>query len=85
MYPSFDIENTYINKVVAGIDEAGRGPLCGPVFAGCVIVNKKSYPKKVNDSKKLTEKVREEIFNEILDLENQGKIFFGIGKSTYII
>lgn len=79
MYPSFDIENTYINKVVAGIDEAGRGPLCGPVFASCVVVNKKYYPKKVNDSKKLTEKVREEIFNEILDLEKQGKIFFGIG------
>lgn len=82
MYPSFDIENTYINKVVAGIDEAGRGPLCGPVFASCVVVNKKYYPKKVNDSKKLTEKVRDEIFNEILDLEKQGKIFFGIGTAS---
>ncbi len=82
MYPSFDIENTYINKVIAGIDEAGRGPLCGPVFASCVVVNKKYYPKKVNDSKKLTEKVREEIFNEILDLEKQGKIFFGIGTAS---
>ena len=46
MYPSFEIENSFNNKVVAGIDEAGRGPLCGPVFASCVIVNKKYYPKQ---------------------------------------
>lgn len=82
MYPSFEIENSFNNKVVAGIDEAGRGPLCGPVFASCVIVNKKYYPKRVNDSKKLTEKIREEIFNEILDLEKQNKIFFGIGTAS---
>ena len=82
MYPSFEIENSFNNKVVAGIDEAGRGPLCGPVFASCVVVNKKYYPKRVNDSKKLTEKNRQEIFNEILDLEKQNKIFFGIGTAS---
>lgn len=82
MHPSFEIENSFNNKVVAGIDEAGRGPLCGPVFASCVVVNKKYYPKRVNDSKKLTEKIREEIFNEILDLEKQNKIFFGIGTAS---
>ena len=36
--PNFDLENS-LGGVVAGIDEAGRGPLCGPVFAACVIIN----------------------------------------------
>lgn len=82
MYPNFDIENSTNYKVIAGIDEAGRGPLCGPVFAGCAVVHKKYYPKNVNDSKKLTEKNREEIFEEILQLEKQDKIFFGIGTAS---
>ena len=44
--------------------------------------HKKYYPKNVNDSKKLTEKNREEIFEEILQLEKQDKIFFGIGTAS---
>ena len=54
-FPNFDIENLY-NGIVAGIDEAGRGPLCGSVVASCVILNKEKYPNGLNDSKKLSEK-----------------------------
>lgn len=77
--PNFDIENSYNLPVIAGIDEAGRGPLCGPVFASCVVVDRNFFPKDVNDSKKLTESKREKIFNEILELEKNEKLFFGIG------
>lgn len=80
--PSFDIENSFDYKIIAGIDEAGRGPLCGPVFAACAIIpDRNIYPKAVDDSKKLTEKHREEIFEEILELESKSKIFFGIGQA----
>ncbi len=89
MYPNFDLENNFKqqknfeNAIIAGIDEAGRGPLCGSVLAGCVvIINQKEYPKNVNDSKKLTEKKREEIFEEILQLEKNGKILFATGEAN---
>ena len=75
--PSFDIENSLLG-ITAGIDEAGRGPLCGPVFASCVILNKENFPKNINDSKKITEKNREKIFNNILEYEKQGLLFFGV-------
>lgn len=52
-------------KLVAGIDEAGRGPLAGPVVVACVIMPEDSYIIGVNDSKKLSEKKREKIFEEI--------------------
>ena len=79
--PDFSIENSYNLNVIAGIDEAGRGPLCGPVFAGCVVLNREKYPLKINDSKKLTEKNREEIFEEMMDLEKQNLLFFGVGRA----
>lgn len=78
--PTFRIENQY-KGIIAGIDEAGRGPLCGPVVAGCVILNRKKYPLKLNDSKKLSKKQREEIFEEILQLESQEFLYFGIGQA----
>ncbi len=49
-------------ELVCGIDEAGRGPLCGPVVAAAVILKKDDHIEGVNDSKKLTEKKREELF-----------------------
>lgn len=79
--PNFSIENSYNLDVIAGIDEAGRGPLCGPVFAGCVILNRKNYPFKIDDSKKLTEKNREEIFDEMMNLEKDNLLFFGVGRA----
>jgi ribonuclease HII len=50
---------------ICGIDEAGRGPLCGPVVAGAVILPKDCQILYLNDSKKLSEKRREELFLEI--------------------
>ncbi len=52
-------------KLIAGIDEAGRGPLAGPVFAAAVILPEKVDFKYVNDSKKLTEKQRNLALQEI--------------------
>ena len=50
---------------VCGIDEAGRGPLAGPVVAGAVILPKDDIILYLNDSKKLSEKKREELYDEI--------------------
>lgn len=54
-------------KVVCGIDEAGRGPLAGPVYAAAVILKKGQTIEGVNDSKKLSEKKREALYNKIID------------------
>jgi ribonuclease HII len=51
---------------VAGVDEAGRGPLAGPVVASAVILNPRKIPKGLNDSKQLTAARREELYEEIL-------------------
>jgi ribonuclease HII len=51
---------------VAGLDEAGRGPLAGPVVAAAVILDPDCIPDGLNDSKKLTVKKREALFDEIL-------------------
>lgn len=50
---------------IAGIDEAGRGPLAGPVIAAAVVLPADFQHAMLNDSKKLTEKQREELFQEI--------------------
>lgn len=54
-------------KFICGIDEAGRGPLAGPVFAAAVILRENEEIKGLNDSKKLSEKKREELFPIICD------------------
>lgn len=60
----FDAE--YFDKgIICGIDEAGRGPLCGPVVAGAVVLPKDFDILYINDSKKLSEKKREEVYSEI--------------------
>ena len=51
---------------VGGIDEAGRGPLAGPVIAAVVIINPLNYPDGLNDSKKLSCKAKERLFDEIM-------------------
>lgn len=52
-------------KYIVGIDEAGRGPLAGPVFAAAVLFDPSYENEEINDSKKLSEKKREELFLEI--------------------
>lgn len=54
-------------KNICGIDEAGRGPLCGPVVAAAVILDKDVIIEGVNDSKKISEKKREELYDKIID------------------
>ena len=52
---------------LCGIDEVGRGPLAGPVVAGAVILPKDCHILYINDSKKLSEKKREELYDEIME------------------
>lgn len=63
--------------VVAGIDEAGRGPLAGPVVAACAILPEDFDVIGVDDSKKLSEKRREELYEEILNKA----LAYGVGIS----
>ncbi|HPM74643.1 MAG TPA: ribonuclease HII, partial [Saccharofermentans sp.] len=62
-YETFFREKGY--KAIAGIDEAGRGPLAGPVVAGICILDPDTRILGLDDSKKLTEKRREELYLEI--------------------
>jgi ribonuclease HII len=64
MLPNFSIEDS-LKGIVVGIDEAGRGPLAGPVVAAAVIIQDPSKLIGVNDSKKLTKLTREKLFVEI--------------------
>lgn len=54
-------------KYIAGVDEAGRGPLAGPVYAAAVILPDDAFIEGINDSKKLTEKRREELYDIICE------------------
>ena len=62
-------------KVIVGVDEAGRGPLAGPVVAGAVIFSRAYINKDINDSKQLTEKKREELFEVI----KRDAVAYGVG------
>lgn len=64
-------------RIVAGIDEVGRGPLAGPVVAAAVILERKSIPSGLDDSKKLTEPKREYFFDLIMRCA-----FVGIGMAS---
>ncbi len=55
-------------KAIAGVDEAGRGPLAGPVYAAAVILPESARLDGINDSKKLSEKKREELFEKITEI-----------------
>ena len=62
------IEKEYLNdniKIIAGIDEAGRGPLAGPVVAACVVFDNDVVIEGINDSKKISSKKRDLLFDEI--------------------
>ena len=59
------IYNSKEVKYICGIDEAGRGPLAGPVVIAAVIMPRNSMIEGVNDSKKVSEKKREKLYEEI--------------------
>lgn len=63
---TFDLERKR-SGYLAGVDEAGRGPLAGPVFAAAVILPDDVIIDGINDSKKLTEKKRDALFDEIIE------------------
>ena len=63
--PTLEIENSYSNKIVIGIDEAGRGPIAGPVVAACALIENNQYPLGIDDSKKISQKKRQELFIDI--------------------
>lgn len=65
---TLELENEYRARglcCVVGVDEAGRGPLAGPVVAGAVLLPEHFTHAKLNDSKKLSAKVREKIYEEL--------------------
>ena len=64
-------------KLLCGVDEAGRGPLAGPVCAAAVILPRGLEISGLNDSKKLTEKKREELYDRIVDSAVSYGIAFG--------
>lgn len=66
----WDIENTLFAEnynIIAGVDEAGRGPLAGDVYAAAVILPENIIIEGLNDSKKISEKKREELYEIIKD------------------
>ena len=62
-------------KLIVGVDEAGRGPLAGPVVAAACILSRAYINKEINDSKQLSEKKREELFEII----KKDAIAYGVG------
>jgi len=77
--PNFLIEEDFgwPNKLVAGVDEAGRGPWAGPVVSAAVVLNKKNIPSDLNDSKKISEKKRQSLYSSIYNSH-----FVGVGISS---
>ena len=68
MFPNFKIEQDLISKgcsIIAGVDEVGRGSLAGPVTAAAVILDPLNIPDNLNDSKVLSSKKREKLFEEL--------------------
>lgn len=72
VYPNFEIEDSFRGNypIIAGLDEAGRGPLAGPVVGAAVILpnNANISAIGINDSKKISEHKREEIYSQIINI-----------------
>lgn len=70
-------ETSYQGDYLVGVDEAGRGPLAGPVIAAAVILDENNPVYGLDDSKKLTEKKREYLYDEIIQKAKS----YGIGRA----
>ncbi len=69
--PDYSFERAAIDKgikIIAGVDEVGRGPLAGPVTAAAVILDPDNIPEGLNDSKKLSAKKRDLLFDQIMNV-----------------
>ena len=75
---AFDLEYAAGGIIVAGMDEAGRGPLAGNVVTACVVMPYDMAIPWVDDSKKLSESRREKVFDEIME----AALYVGIGQAT---
>lgn len=71
----------YRTKYIAGVDEVGRGPLAGPVVAACVVLPEDFDVPGVDDSKKLSEKKRETLYDEIMSRA----LAIGIGRADNLV
>ena len=63
---------------ICGVDEVGRGPLAGPVVAAAVILDRRRIPKRLNDSKQLSEDDREELYPRIMEMA----VAVGVGEAS---
>jgi ribonuclease HII len=63
---NLEIEKQFIDKIIAGVDEVGRGPLAGPVVAAAVIIDQNNIINGIKDSKKLSRSQRENIYHHIV-------------------
>ena len=81
--PDFSIEKNCVQKTIAGVDEAGRGPLCGPVVAGAVVFLKYDFDDMpiISDSKQMSEKQRKVAFDWIT---NNKDIIWGVGQCSAV-
>ncbi len=83
MTPDYFFERQAVKKfngLVAGVDEAGRGPWAGPVAAAAVVfLDEAQVPAGLNDSKKLTEDKRERLYDELREGEALGQVIIGVG------
>ncbi len=71
MKPDFEFERAAQSRGftrIAGVDEVGRGPLAGPVTAAAVVLDPLRIPEGLNDSKRLTRKARERLYDEIMQV-----------------
>lgn len=76
LQPQIEAENP--NSVICGIDEAGRGPLCGPVCAAAVILQPGTVIEGLRDSKKLTEEKREKLY----DIITEKAVSWAVGQAS---
>jgi len=79
--PHYIFEARYLKSVsgpIAGVDEAGRGPLAGPVVAAAVVLDRKRIPKGLDDSKQLQPGQREDAYARIFDLA----LAVGVGEAS---
>src|SRR3954453_6131670 len=75
--PDFVVER-HCKGLVCGVDEAGRGPLAGPVVAAAVILDRRRIPKGLNDSKQLDAETREALFPRIMEMA----VAVGVGEAS---